>query len=153
MSVPAAGGISLDLKVDRALDDRGIDGLTDPQSLRRLERIGDKNVQAEAVARQLETVFYGMMIKAMRATVPDGGIDGKGLGRREYMQMLDQQYSQLAGLPRDPRFHEALVRQIAADPAAAHHALESMQQSAASRPAAAQGPAIPNDPEVQASSF
>jgi Rod binding domain-containing protein len=141
----------MDYQVSQALSEYRIDGLTDPQSLKRLAQIGDKRVRAEAVAQQLETVFFGMVMKAMRATVPDGALDGKGLGRSQYVQMLDQQYAELAGMPRDPRFHEALVRQILADPAETGRLLDQMRQTTAAQPAAQRRVGTNPTGEVQAS--
>ena len=89
-----------------------INTVTDPVSVRRLSNIEDTKQRAEAVATQFETIFMGMMVKAMRATVPEGGLLGDGLGGKTYVEMLDQQMAEMGGLPRDPRFHEALVRQI-----------------------------------------
>ncbi|MCE5231076.1 rod-binding protein [bacterium] len=96
-----------------------INTVTDPISAHRLSNISDTKQRAEAVATQFETIFMGMMVKAMRATVPDGGILGDGLGGKTYVEMLDQQMAEMGGLPRDPRFHEALVRQIMQSPDAA----------------------------------
>lgn len=119
----------MDLKIDQTLSSMRIAGSTDPQSLNRLANIPDQQARAEAIASQLESVFFGMMIKAMRATVPDGGIDGRGLGRSQYVQMLDQHFAELGAMPRDPRFHESLVRQILDDPAAASRMLSEGLQS------------------------
>ncbi len=88
---------------------------SDPGSVRRISQIGDTRERAEAVAGQFESLLMGMMMKAMRATVPEGGMMGEGLGGKTYVEMLDQQLVQMGGLPRDPRFHEALVRQIAGE--------------------------------------
>ncbi len=97
----------------------GVNTVTDPVSAQRLSNISDPRQKAEAVATQFESIFMGMMVKAMRATVPDAGLLGDGLGGKTFVEMLDQQMAQMGGLPRDPRFHEALVRQIAQDPGAA----------------------------------
>ncbi len=97
----------------RALD------LNDPQSLARLNQIEDPRQRAEAVATQLETVFLTMMVKAMRQTVPEGGLLGKGLGGKHYVEMLDQEFARAGaagGL--DPRLHQALVRQMMQTPEA-----------------------------------
>lgn len=107
----------------------GVNAVTDPNSLRRLAMMKDPNARAEALAGQLESAFFGMMIKAMRATVPEGGLLGKGLGGQNYVEMLDQQLSQMGGMPRDPRFHAALVRQILQKPEEVGQALSRMNQS------------------------
>jgi Rod binding domain-containing protein len=109
----------------------GVNAVTDPNSVRRLATLKDPNVRAEALAGQLESVFFGMMIKAMRATVPEGGLLGKGLGGQNYVEMLDQQLAQMGSMPRDPRFHAALVRQILQKPEEVNAAVGRMNQSEA----------------------
>lgn len=116
----------------------GVNGVTDPMSLTRLGAVKDPKVRAEALAGQLESVFFGMMVKSMRDTVPNGGLLGKGLGGSNYVEMLDQQFTQMGNQPRDPRFHEALVRQILQAPEAASSALSRMDG-----PPAAASPANP----------
>jgi Rod binding domain-containing protein len=94
----------------------GVNVLTDPLSAHRLTRIEDPAARAEAVATQLGSLFMGMMVKAMRATVPEGGLLGQGMGGEIYQEMLDEQLASTGGLPHDPSFHEALVRQILQGP-------------------------------------
>src|SRR5690242_3900583 len=94
------------------IEQLGARALANPSALRGIKTMSDPKARAEALAGQLESVFFGMMVKAMRATVPQGGLLGKGLGGNLYVEMLDQQLTQLGNMPRDPRFHEALVRQI-----------------------------------------
>lgn len=101
-----------------AIQNAGVNSITDPLSVQKLARIEDAKQRAEAVATQFESIFMSMMIKSMRDTVPEGGLLGEGLGGKTYVEMLDQQMAQMGGLPRDPRFHEALVRQIIQDPKA-----------------------------------
>jgi Rod binding domain-containing protein len=100
----------------------------DPTAIRRELQTGDKRTRAEAVANQLEGVFMEMMVKAMRATVQEDGLFGKSLGGGNYVEMLDQQYAKLAGIPRDPRFHEVLVNQIMKQPEETNRAMERMNQ-------------------------
>ena len=100
----------------------------DPASLRRSLQIDDQRARAEAVASQLEGVFMTMMVKAMRQTVPEDSLSGQSLGGKNYVEMLDQQYAQMGGIPRDPRFHEVLVKQIMKSPEAASNALGRMRQ-------------------------
>jgi Rod binding domain-containing protein len=107
----------------------GVNTLTDPMSAQRLTSIADPRQRAEALADQLESVFSSMMLKAMRDTVPQGGLLGRGLGGENYVQMLDQQMAQMGVLPRDPRFHEALVNQILQSPGEAAQALNNMKET------------------------
>lgn len=103
-------------------------GAIDPASIRRSLQIDDKRARAEAVAGQLEGVFMDMMVKAMRQTVPEDGLFGQGMGGKNYVEMLDQQYAQIGGVPRDPRFHEVLVNQIMKTPEETGKALSRMRQ-------------------------
>ncbi len=101
----------------------GVNGVTDPNALREINNLDDPKAKAEATADQLETVFWNMMIKSMRETVPDGAVLGRGLGGQQYVDMLDQQLTQMGEFPRDPRFHEALVKQIMNSPEEANRAM------------------------------
>lgn len=112
-----------------AINDRlNASALSDPASLKRIATMSDPKARAEALAGQLEGVFFSMMVKSMRATVPEGGLLGKGLGGRNYVEMLDQQLSELSGMPRDSRFHEALVRQIMQNPEETSRNLAKMSE-------------------------
>lgn len=106
------------------------DGMVDLNAFQRLQNIPDAQQRAEAVAEQLEKNFYSMMMKAMRATVPDSGLLEGGLGDDNYVEMLDQHLVELGNLPRDPRFHESLVKQIMQNPGQLD-ALNSMQKTGA----------------------
>lgn len=102
----------------------------DPASIQRSLQMHDPKARAEAVANQLESVFMGMVLKAMRDTVPEDGLAGKSLGGKNYVEMLDQHYSQLQNIPKDPRFHEALVRQITQTPETANSAMQRLNEGA-----------------------
>jgi len=117
----------------------------DPARLNELRSIADPKARADAVAKQLESVFMGILLKTMRATVPDGGVLGRGLGGRTYVELLDQQWAELGGMPRDPRFHDSLVRQIMASPDAAVRAV----QGADADDAAPTGENPPTSPLVE----
>ena len=56
----------MEIRTDAYLDTIDVKSLTNPSELRRLGRIEDPHVRAEALATQLESVFFGMMVKAMR---------------------------------------------------------------------------------------
>jgi flagellar protein FlgJ len=105
-----------------------------PDALKSVKGLSDQRQQAETVATQFESLFMGMMMKSMRKTVPESGLLGKGLGRTQYQEMLDQQWAQLGGMPRDPRFHEALVRQIMQEPEGTARAVGRMNEAAAPMP-------------------
>ena len=122
----------MDAQPLQAIDSTSVNPLTNPSALKTLNMIEDPKQKAEAIAGQLESVFFGMMVKAMRATVPEGGLLGKGLGGKHYIDMLDQQFAELGALPRDPRFHEALVREIMQSPESATRALSNIGNTGAS---------------------
>lgn len=103
----------------------------DLNQTRQALQAGDKRAQAEKVASQLEGVFMEMMMKAMRSTVQQDGLFGKSLGGSNYIEMLDQHYAQLQGIPRDPRFHEVLVNQIMKTPDATNQAMQRMREGSA----------------------
>lgn len=103
----------------------------DLNSTRKALEGGDKRAQAEKVASQLEGVFMEMMMKAMRSTVQEDGLFGKSMGGSNYIEMLDQHYAQLQGIPRDPRFHEVLVSQIMKTPDATNEAMQKMREGSA----------------------
>lgn len=118
----------MDFKINPTMPLNDINLVTDPTSATKLNNIADPKQRAEAVADQLERTFMNMMVKAMRKTVPDGGLMGRGLGGQQYVEMLDQQITQMGQMPRDPRFHEALVRQIMNDPGSVEKAMDSVAQ-------------------------
>lgn len=68
--------------------------------------------QAEMVASQFEGIFLGYMLKAMRSTVPDGGLLGDSGPHQMFTEMLDQEYVKEASKQWSFGFHDALVRQI-----------------------------------------
>ena len=109
----------MDIKAPINLNQLGVNIVADPTSAHRLGQIADPEARAEAVAGQFESLLMGMMVKAMRATVPEGGLLGKGLGGETYVEMFDQQLVQSGGLPLDPGLHAALVRQMREAPEAA----------------------------------
>ena len=48
------------------------------------------------IAQDFEAIFTGMMLKAMRDTVPEDSLTGGGRGEDIYRSLLDQQYATLA---------------------------------------------------------
>jgi Rod binding domain-containing protein len=68
--------------------------------------------QAEVLAAQVERAFVQVMMSELRKTVPEGGLLGRGLGGRHFLELLDQEYARLAAENLRFDFHESLVRQI-----------------------------------------
>jgi flagellar protein FlgJ len=67
----------------------------DPGSLRTLEARAKTDPQGalKDAAKQFEALFMQMMLKAMRDTVPEGGLTQSNEGRM-YQELLDQQWAQ-----------------------------------------------------------
>jgi Rod binding domain-containing protein len=141
----------MEFGVQTPVDSIGSSVLTDPSALRRLGMIKDERARAEAIATQLESVFFNMMIKAMRATVPEGWMLGEGLGGKHYIDMMDQELARMAGGPRDPRFHEALVQQILGPPVEATQALSTIGNDEASSIEDSRGQAERDQPGSESS--
>lgn len=57
---------------------------------------GDDEAEQQALdaARQFESVFVHQLFKAMRATVPEGGLSDAGFGGKVFTDMLDQKYAE-----------------------------------------------------------
>jgi len=51
--------------------------------------------RAFAVAQEFETLFTSMMLKAMRRTVPEGGLIPNSMGEQIFTEMLDGEYSKM----------------------------------------------------------
>lgn len=67
------------------------------------------------VARDLEGVFVEQMFKAMRETVPEGGVVDGGTGEEMFTALLDQKMSALVPARWDDGLAEAVYRQLAPD--------------------------------------
>lgn len=65
-------------------------------------------------ARDLEGVFVEQMFKAMRETVPDGGVVDGGSGEEMFTTLLDQRLSAAVPGGWERGLSEALYRQLAA---------------------------------------
>jgi flagellar protein FlgJ len=65
------------------------------------------------VARDLEGVFVEQMFKAMRETVPEGGVVDGGSGEAMFTGMLDQKLSAEAPARWEHGLAEVLYRQLA----------------------------------------
>jgi Rod binding domain-containing protein len=81
-------------------------------TLRQTLRELDPGGQAEHLASQLESNFFGMVLRAMRDTVPEAGLLGGAGEARLYRGLLDEEYSRVAADRWRTDFHDALVRQI-----------------------------------------
>lgn len=108
----------------KTVESIGVNGLTDPSSLQRINTLQEPRERAEAVATQMESFFHQQLIQAMRKTVPQNDLMGtSSAGVRQFQSMLDMQYAQMGGYPMDDLFHEALVNQIMESPGEAMRAV------------------------------
>jgi flagellar protein FlgJ len=64
------------------------------------------------VARDFEAVLLHQMLKAMRATVPDGGAFPQTAGRRVYEGLMDDELAKAATRGRGLGLAEVLVRDL-----------------------------------------
>lgn len=67
-----------------------------------------------AASRQLEGVFVQQLYKAMRDTVPEGGLTGGGAGEEMFTGLLDQHLSDATAATSSRGPGEALFRQMSA---------------------------------------
>lgn len=75
--------------------------IPDPERLRR-------------ASRQLEGVFVEQLFKAMRSTVPEGGVADGGAGEEMFTAMMDQHTAEQATAHWERGLGEALYRQLRA---------------------------------------
>jgi Rod binding protein len=71
----------------------------DLQGLQSLKAKANEDPQQalQGAAKEFEALFLQMMLKAMRATVPEGGLESSSTGKL-YQELLDQQWAkQLSG--------------------------------------------------------
>lgn len=78
----------------------------------------DERARLKQTAQQLEAAFYEQMLKALRATVPEGGSTSPGSRQAGDMftDLLDQQVSEdLAARQGPASLGQAIYRQLARD--------------------------------------
>lgn len=68
--------------------------------------------QAEILANQLESSLVSMMLSQMRKSVQETDLFGAKKSNATFMQMLDQEYVQLASREWNFGFHDSLVQEI-----------------------------------------
>ena len=65
-----------------------------------------------ALAKQFESVFYGVVLKAMRSSVQSSGLISGGNAEDIYTSMLDQEYSKLLAGGQNSSLAEAMTKQL-----------------------------------------
>jgi flagellar protein FlgJ len=73
-------------------------------------RIEGEDARLRAATELLEGSFYQELFKAMRDTVPEGGVVSGGFGQGVFEGMLDQSVAESAALGADGGLAEALFR-------------------------------------------
>jgi len=71
-----------------------------------------EEVKLRKVARDLEGVFVAELFKAMRETVPEGGLVDGGSGEEMFTSMMDQHLAPLTAEGWQGGIGEALYRQL-----------------------------------------
>lgn len=86
----------------------------DPRGLQALKReaVQDPAAAIRPVAKQFESVFMQMMLKSMRAAVPDGGLFNDE-GTKAYRDMLDNQMAVNLAEQGGVGLADVMVRQLA----------------------------------------
>jgi len=98
------------------------------------------HAKLKAAAHQLESVFYGQLFQAMRATIPESGLVPTDSGEKVFTGMLDDQFSQLASSRTDRglagAIYKELSRHLPPDVPASPTALPPTAVAAAATPTA-----------------
>lgn len=86
----------------------------DPRGLQALKReaVQDPSAAIRPVAKQFESVFLQMMLKSMRAAVPEGGLFNDE-GTKAYRDMLDNQMAVNLSEQGGVGLADVMVRQLA----------------------------------------
>lgn len=72
----------------------------------------DRTEQLRRTAQQLEGVFVEQLFKAMRETVPEGGLTDGGSGEEMFNTLLDQKLSAVVPTRWNHGLVDSLVRQL-----------------------------------------
>ena len=75
-------------------------------------RIQEKDAQLRAATALLEGSFYQELFKAMRGTVPEGGVISAGAGQEMFEGLLDQSIAESAALSSDRGLGAHLYRAL-----------------------------------------
>ena len=74
--------------------------------------VNPEHERLRGVARDLEGVFVEQLFKAMRESVPEGGVVDGGTGEEMFTGLLDQKMSALAPARWERGLADALYRQL-----------------------------------------
>jgi len=76
------------------------------------EQGGDKNDPLLEACREFESIFIFYMFKAMRGTVPEGGLIPRGMGEEIFESMLDEEVARKASQNEDYGLARLLHEQL-----------------------------------------
>lgn len=71
-----------------------------------------KDVALRQACTQLEGIFLEQLMKAMRATIPDGGVVDGGVGEDVFTGLFDEHIARTAAERVDGSLADALYRQL-----------------------------------------
>jgi peptidoglycan hydrolase FlgJ len=83
-----------------------------PAALDRAATVSSPEEKLKKVAQQLEGAFVEQLFKAMRETVPEGGIASGGSGEEIFSSMMDQHLAAEVPANWESGIGSALVRQL-----------------------------------------
>ena len=103
------------------------------QSLAGLDvHLDRRTVDLDQAINLFQGMLFNEMMKAMRATVPESGLFGKGVGRDIFRGLLDQEYAQaMAQRTGGLGLSEALKRQLCPQGATMHDQRQMLSPPAA----------------------
>jgi peptidoglycan hydrolase FlgJ len=84
----------------------------DPRSA--IAAVQDRDAQLRQAARQLEGVFVEHLFKAMRDTIPEGGLIDGGAGEEIFTSLLDRDLADRVAAGWERGLGEAIYRQLRA---------------------------------------
>jgi flagellar protein FlgJ len=91
----------------------GAEGLNHLRELGHARDAGQRRAALREVAREFEAVFMYQVVKAMRQTVPKGGLVEKGAGEEVFEGMLDEEWAKKLSSRGGPTsLSEVLYRQL-----------------------------------------
>lgn len=89
----------------------------DPLEALRRGRIDDPEERLRTASALMESAFYREMYRAMRATVPEGGVLERGSGERIFTGMLDEHAARVSAMRDGAGLSDALYRFFAREEA------------------------------------
>jgi len=73
---------------------------------------GSPRAKLMEASHQLESVFYGQLFQAMRATIPEGGLVQQGTGEKMFSAMLDDEVAKHASRQTNRGLAAAIYKEL-----------------------------------------